>query len=108
VGEKECTDIRPVVRVPVLSKRKVVRVAAVSMEAPDLKMMPCWAATPAATMMAVGEASTRAHGQEMTMTVMAKRSAKAKGAALEITPDKARLYQTTKQPRDSKRMARTK
>ncbi len=68
----------PVVRVPVLSNRTVSTARARSNTSGFLKRMPSSAPRPLPTMMAVGVARPRAHGQAMISTATAARTASAR------------------------------
>ena len=64
-------DGRPSVMVPVLSRRTTCTLWAVSRASASRTRMPCSAPLPMPTMMAVGVASPRAHGQAMMSTATA-------------------------------------
>ena len=66
-----CTDIWPVVRVPVLSKTTVSTRRARSSTCGPRMTVPSWAPRPVPTMRADGVASPSAHGQAMISTAMA-------------------------------------
>ncbi|KAL2258182.1 hypothetical protein VTK26DRAFT_8618 [Humicola hyalothermophila] len=62
----------PMVSVPVLSKTThSIRLAFSNASPPPLARMPCFAASPLPTKMAVGAARARPHGQATTKTAMA-------------------------------------
>ena len=65
--------------VPVLSRAMISTLPASSRASLVLNRIPCFAPTPLPTIMATGVASPKAHGQEMTNTVMALSRAKVNG-----------------------------
>ena len=74
-SSKEITSLtskQPNVSVPVLSNAIVSTLPIFSRASPDLIMTPRFVACPIAAIIAVGVASTKAHGQNTTRTVTAR------------------------------------
>ncbi|KAF5053511.1 hypothetical protein DSECCO2_397590 [anaerobic digester metagenome] len=98
-GSKDKTSTtsgRPSVSVPVLSKTTVSTVPAISRESPPLINIPFSAPLPVPTMMAVGVARPRAHGQAITSTVMKMVREKVKACSSGAKAGTPRKYQAKK------------
>ena len=87
----------PSVTVPVLSNTTVCTVCAISSASADLIRIPFSAPLPVPTMMAVGVASPRAQGQDMTSTAIPMDRANSKVAPVsnQMTADKSAMIMTT-------------
>ena len=111
---KSVTEGRPLVRVPVLSKRTADTLCASSRATPPLIRMPFLAPTPVPTITAVGVARARLHGQAITITGIPNRHAKKKaldppGTQSEgTTPASVRINHNAKVRPERQRMTGTK